>query len=194
MVIIPDFATMANDLTFTAHQITWTTGAGGFTIMTTEEAQIQSAPITSSSVMALTTLAMSLTTPATHHLLPHYKGRQIDNTNLLEAIDRVDNKLSESLALVNSIRHQSTKQVATCHNRSTQPVWAHHPIWLDTDLVVTATPEGCTVRLGLVPAIGLRLSEHQTLREDKRAFPHGLANAASQYAYHIPHLFMDPTE
>jgi hypothetical protein len=38
MVIIPDFATVADGLTFTVGQITWTTSAGGFTVMTTEEA------------------------------------------------------------------------------------------------------------------------------------------------------------
>jgi hypothetical protein len=201
MVIIPDFAAVADGLTFIVGQITWTTGVDGFTVTTMEKAQIQSASTTSSPAMALTTLATapttpatSLTTPATHRLLPRYKGRQIDNIDLLKAIDQVDCKLSKSLALVNSIRDQSTEQVATRHNRSTQPVRARHPAWLDTDLVDTATPKGRTVRLCPVPATGLRLFEHQTLTEDRRAFPHGLANAASQYAYHIPHLFMDPTE
>jgi hypothetical protein len=53
--------------------------------------------------MAPTTPATSSTTPATRRLLPRYKGRQIDNTDLLKAIDRVDSKLSESLTLVNLI-------------------------------------------------------------------------------------------
>jgi hypothetical protein len=110
MVIIPDFVAMADGLTFTIGQITWTTGVGGFTVTTTEEAQIQSVSTTSSPAMAPTTLATAPTTPATspttlatRRLLPRYKGRQIDNTDLLEAIDRVDSELSESLALVNSI-------------------------------------------------------------------------------------------
>jgi hypothetical protein len=38
MVIIPDFTAMADGLTFIVDQITWTTGVGGFTVMTTEEA------------------------------------------------------------------------------------------------------------------------------------------------------------
>jgi hypothetical protein len=59
--------------------------------------------------MSSTTPATSLTTPAIRRLLPRYKGRQIDNTNLLKAIDQVDNKLSESLALVDSIQNQSTE-------------------------------------------------------------------------------------
>jgi hypothetical protein len=59
--------------------------------------------------MSSTTPATSLTTLAIRRLLPRYKGRQIDNTNLLKAIDQVDNKLSESLALVDSIQNQSTE-------------------------------------------------------------------------------------
>jgi hypothetical protein len=185
---------VTDGLTFTVGQITWTTSTGGFIVTTTEEAQIQSASITSSLAMAPTTPATSPTTPATRRLLPCYKGRQIDNTDLLEAIDRVDLKLSESLALVNSIRDQSTEQVATHHNRSTRPDRARHLAWFDTDLVVTATPKGRTVRLCPVSATGLRLSEHQIPKEDRRVSPHSLANTASQHAYHIPHLFMDPTE
>jgi hypothetical protein len=177
---------MADGLTFTVGQITWTTGAGGFTVMTTEEAQIQSASTMTSPATAPTMLAASSTTPATspttlatRRLLPRYKWRQIDNTDLLEAIDRLDSKLSESLTLVDSIQNQSTKQIPTHHNRSTRPARACHPAWLDTDLVVTTTPDGRTVRLCPVPATGLRLSKHQTLTEHRRAFPHGLANAAS---------------
>jgi hypothetical protein len=44
--------------------------------------------------MALTTPATALTTPTTHRLLPRYKGRTIDNTDLIEAIDQVGHKLS----------------------------------------------------------------------------------------------------
>jgi hypothetical protein len=40
MVIIPDFVAVADDLTFTVGQITWTTGVSGFAATTTEEAQI----------------------------------------------------------------------------------------------------------------------------------------------------------
>jgi hypothetical protein len=40
MVIIPDFATVVDDLMFTVGQITWTTGADGFIVTTTEVAQI----------------------------------------------------------------------------------------------------------------------------------------------------------
>jgi hypothetical protein len=139
--------------------------------------------------MALTTLATALTTPTTHRPLPRYKGRMIDNTDLIEAIDQVGHKLSQTLILVDSIQNQSTEQVPLHHNRSTRPVWACRPTRLDTDLVVTATPKGRTVRLRLVPTLGLGL-----LTEDCQALPYGLKNAASEYAYGTPRLLMGPTE
>jgi hypothetical protein len=94
MVIIPDFAAVADGLSFTVGQITWTTSVNSFTATATEEAQIRSALTTSSSAMAPITLATALTTPATapttpttRRPLPRYKGRMIDNTDLIEAID-----------------------------------------------------------------------------------------------------------
>jgi hypothetical protein len=126
MVIIPDSAAMADGLSFTVSQITWTTGINSFTATTMEEAYIQSASTTSSSSMAPTMLATALTTPAmalttltTHRPLPRYKGRVIDNTNLIEAIDQVSHKLSQTLTLVDLVQNQSTEQVLPNHNRST---------------------------------------------------------------------------
>jgi hypothetical protein len=123
MVIIPDSTAMADGLSFTVSQITWTTGINSFTTATTEEVQIQSVSTTSSSATAPTTLATALTTlatapatPITHRPLPCYKGRTIDNTNLIKAIDQVSLKLSETLTLVDSIQNQSTEQVRLHHN------------------------------------------------------------------------------
>jgi hypothetical protein len=90
----------------------------------------------------------------------------IDNTDLIEAIDQVGYKLSQTLTLVDSFQNQSTEQVLLHHNRSTRPVRVRRPTWLDIDLVVTATPKGRTVRLRPVPTPGLRLSEYQALTED----------------------------
>ena len=128
MVIIPSSMAVPNGLTFTIGQITWTTGSDNFIAMTTEEGRIQSASTTTSSASAMAptmvdlapaTLASSLAMPITRHPLPRYKGRQIDNTDLLDSIDRVDTKLAETLALVSSIQSQPNEQVTTTHNRST---------------------------------------------------------------------------
>jgi hypothetical protein len=92
---------VAHSLSFIVGQITWTTGVNSFTATTTEEVQIRSALTTSSSatapttlIAAPTTLATAPTTPTTRQPLPRYKGRVIDNTDLIEAIDQVGHKLS----------------------------------------------------------------------------------------------------
>jgi hypothetical protein len=46
----------------------------------------------------------------------------------------------------------------------------------------------------MVPTPSLRLSEYQVPIEDCQGFPYGLKNAASEYAYRTPHLFMGPIE
>ena len=136
MVIIPGSMATPNGLTFTIGQITWTTGSDNFIAMTMEEARIQSVSTTalSASAMAPTTLDLALATPAsslamstTRRPLPRYKGRQIDNTDLLDSIDQVGTKLAETLALVDSIQSQPTEQVTTTHNRSTRLAQASHP-------------------------------------------------------------------
>ena len=121
-----------NGLTFTVGQITWTTGSDDFIAMTTEEAWIQSAPTTTSLAsataptttdtapttmdLAPTTVHLAPTTPTspsatptTRHPLPRYKGKQIDNTDLLDSIDRVGTKLTETLALVSAIQSRANE-------------------------------------------------------------------------------------
>ena len=118
MVIIPSSMATPNGLTFTIGQITWTTSTDNFIAMTTEEARIQSVSTTTSpaSAVAPTTLDLapatptsSLATPTTRRSLPRYKGRQIDNTDLLDSIDQVGTKLAETLALVDLIQNQPTE-------------------------------------------------------------------------------------
>ena len=103
MVIISGSMATPNGLTFTVDQITWTTGSYNFIAMTMEEAGIQSASTTASPTsattpttvdLALTTVDLAPTTsaspsatPTTHRPLPRYKGKQIDNTDLLDSID-----------------------------------------------------------------------------------------------------------
>ena len=69
--------------------------------------------------LAPTTPTSPSATPTTHHPLPRYKGKQIDDTDLLDSIDRVDTKLVETLALVSTIQSQPNEQVTSTHNRST---------------------------------------------------------------------------
>ena len=119
-------------------------------------------------------LAPATPVPTTRRSLPRYKERQIDNTDLLDTIDRVGTKLAKTLALVSSIQSQPNEQVTTTHNRSTRPAHASHPTRLGTDLVVTSTPEGRSVHRRSAPATGLRLSECEALMENYQAQPYGL--------------------
>jgi hypothetical protein len=111
MVIFPDSMATAVGLTFTVGQITWTTGSNDFVASTTEGMQIQSALTTSlTSASATTTLASasptpasSSTTPATCRFLPRYQGKKLDDTDLINSIDRLGVKLSSTLTLVDSL-------------------------------------------------------------------------------------------
>jgi hypothetical protein len=117
MVISPDSVATVAGLTFMISQITWTTSSNDFVASTTEGMQIQSASTTSptpASVMttlALTslTLASSSTMPATGRFLPCYQGKKLDNTDLINSIDRLGGKLSSTLTLVDSLQEQFTK-------------------------------------------------------------------------------------
>ena len=111
--------------------------------MITEEVRTQSALTTASpaSATAPTTVDLALTivdlapttsaspsaTPTTRRPLPRYKGKQIDNTDLLDSVDRVGTKLAKTLALVSSIQRQPNEQVTATHNRSTRPAQASRP-------------------------------------------------------------------
>ena len=88
MVTIPASAAVPEGLTFTVGQITWTTRGGGLTTTVPEETQIQSG-ITS----APTT---RVTAPSARPSLPLYKGKKIDGSDLLRALDRADFKLLEA--------------------------------------------------------------------------------------------------
>jgi hypothetical protein len=93
-----------------------------------------------------TTITPALTTsptmPTTRPLLPRYNGKQIDNSDLLEAIDRADHKLSEAFDLVNSVLGQITRTAPPdCHG-STQPTRVTTHERFGMALVIMATPKG----------------------------------------------------
>ena len=165
--------------------------------MTTEEAWIQSAPTTASPAsataptttdtapttmdLAPTTVHLAPTTPTspsatptTRHPLPRYKGKQIDNTDLLDSIDRVGTKLAKTLALVSTIQSQPNEQVTAPHNRSTRPARTSRPARLGTNLVVISTPEGHSARRQPAFATGLRLSEYEASTKNHQVEPYGL--------------------
>jgi len=98
MVIVLASAAVPEGLTFTVGQITWTTRGGGITATVLEETQIQS--------------GMTLA-PSTRPPLPRYKGKKIDGSDLLQALDRADLKLLEASRLVDGISRQPGQAAPT---------------------------------------------------------------------------------
>ena len=67
--------------------------------------------------------------------------------------------------------------------------------WPDSDLVITATPEGRAVQRRPLPATGLRLADYGDPMENlPRLYPFGLEGVGSAYQNAIHHLFIDHLE
>ena len=130
-------------------------------------------PTTSTTTtFAPTTLS---TTPTSRPLLPRYKGKQIDDSDLLEAIDRANHRLSEVSDLVNSISDQITKTAPLDGHDSARPTRITSHERLGTSLVITTTPEGRIVHFKATPLGG--------------CLPHGLSNMADQVSRYTRWLF-----
>jgi len=172
MVIVPASAAVAEGLTITVGQITWTTHADGPTTTTLEETQIRSE---TAAVVIPITLTTTTTTLKTRPPLPRYKGKRVDSSDLLEAIDRADHKLLEASNLVDSILCKNDQAPASNFFDSHRPTRANTHERLGTSLTVTTTLDGRTVKL-------------KTASPDKN-LPHDLSNAADQVSRHTRSLF-----
>jgi hypothetical protein len=172
---LPCFMVLPTGLTFTIGIFTWTTGADG----PTEAVEAVQAPAPTKST---STTADSISRPlsgspplTTHRPLPYYQGRHLDNTDLVESINRVTTGLSKTLTLVDSIRDRSAED---CHSRPARAGLQRRP---DPDLVITATLEGRTVHYRPVPATGLRSGDYEDLMEHSpNTYLYGLVNATSE--------------
>jgi hypothetical protein len=76
-----------------------------------EAVQAPPTPIESTSTMADLILGplSGSPLPSTDRPLPRYQGRRLDNTDLVESIDRVTTGLAKTLNLVDSIRDSSAE-------------------------------------------------------------------------------------
>jgi hypothetical protein len=123
----------------------------------------------------------------TRRPLPCYQGRHLDNTDLIESIDRVTTGLAETLTLVDLIRDRSAEDYCS------RPTRTGCQRRIDPDLMITATLEGRTVHYRPVPTTNLRSGDYEALMEhSSNTYPYGLVNATSEYTTRIPHLFVDP--
>jgi hypothetical protein len=110
MVNFPASMVLLAGLMFTTGTFTWTTGADD----PTEAVEVVQAPpapteSTSTSANLISGPVSGLPPSTTRRLLPHYQGRRLDNTDLVESIDRVTTGLAETLILVDSIRDRSIR-------------------------------------------------------------------------------------
>ena len=80
---------------------------------------------------------MTTTTPTTRPPLPRYKGKRVDNSDLLEAIDHANHRLG----LVDSISDKTAQASTPKFFNSRRPTHATTHERLGTTLI-TATPEG----------------------------------------------------
>jgi len=172
MVIIPASATVAEGLTLTVGQITWTTHGGGLTTMTLEETQIQSGAAEVMIPITLTTITM---TTRARPPLPCYKGKRVDNSDILEAIDRANHKLLEVSSLVDLIPCKPNPTPVLSFFNYHQPTRATTHERLGMSLTITSTTTGWIVKLKIAST--------------EENFPHGLSNTADQVSQHTQSLF-----
>jgi len=64
-------------------------------------------------MMAASAPTMQMLAPSTRPPLPHYKGKKIDGSDLLRALDRADFKLLEASRLVDGISRQPDQAAPT---------------------------------------------------------------------------------
>ena len=167
MVIVPASAAVAEGLTFTVGQFTWTTLGGGLTTTTSGETQIQSGTAEAST---------SITpTQRTRPPLPRYRAKRVDNSDLLQALDRADHKLLEASNLVDSISRRPDQAAVTnfFDSRRSTRVSTHKRS--KTSLTIMSTPAGRIVKL-------------KTASPDQNC-PYGLSNVADQFSQHTQSLF-----
>ena len=87
----------------------------------------------------------------------HWVRRSINNDDLIEAIDRVTDRLAKCQLLVDSVLDRSRlsgePSALQGHHATNaeRPTRARHPRWQDEDLVITATLEGRTVQRRPLP-------------------------------------------
>jgi hypothetical protein len=166
MVIVPASAAVAEGLTFTVGQITWTTHGGGLAITTSEETQIQSGAAEASTPIT--------PTPSTRPPLPRYRAKRVDDSDLLQALDRTDLRLLEASNLLDSISRKSDQAASTNFFDSCRLTRVTTHEQLETSLTVTSTPTGRFVRL-------------KTAQDQNCSY--GLSNSADQYSQHTRSLF-----
>jgi len=133
---------------------------------TSEETQIQSRAAEASTP--------TTPTPSTRPPLPRYRAKRVDNSDLLQALDRTDLRLLEASNLVDLISRKSDQAASTNFFDSCRPTRVTTHEQLETSLTITSTPTGRSVKL--------KTAQNQNC-------PYGLNNSVDQYLRHTRSLF-----
>jgi hypothetical protein len=97
-------------LTFTIGMFTWTTSANDpVEAMEVVQAPLAQTESTSTTADSISGPISGSPPPTTRRPLPCYQGRHLDNTNLVESIDRITAGLAKTLTLVDLIRDRSAE-------------------------------------------------------------------------------------
>ena len=106
--------------------------------------------------------------------LPHYKGKKVDVSDLLRALDHVDLMLLEVSRLIDGISRRSDQVAPTDIFNSYRQTRVVTHERLGASLTITSTPSGQSVELKADPDQGS---------------PYWLNNSAVHYSRHIQSLF-----
>jgi len=133
-------------------------------------------------------------TPATASPIPaphRWVTGSINNDDLIASIDRVTNRLTECQLLVDSVLDQCRASddfpALQDHQAATteRPARPLHSRWPDSDMVITATPEGRTIQLQPLPA---------PTESMPKPYSFGLVGAGLICQDAVHHLFADHAE
>ena len=93
----------------------------------------------------------TMLTPSTRPPLPRYKGKKVDGSDLLRALDRADLKLLEASRLVDGISRQSDQAAPMEFFNSCLPTRVVTHERLGTSLTIISTTSGRSVELKANP-------------------------------------------
>jgi len=133
-------------------------------------------------------IVLTLATTSLITMSHRWVRRTISNDDLITSIDWVTNLLTECQLLVDLVldRYRASDDFPTLQDHQAiateRPARPHRARQIYSDLVITATPKGRTVRRRPLPTTGLRLDDYEAPMENPpRPYPFRLEGVGSAY-------------